>query len=257
MIVIIAFFSGIFISISWNLVERDDLEKEPYEVHAKQFYIDCLEKIINMPIAAAGDSEDLNYSTYIGGNDTDFGESIVVDTEGNVYITGYTRSSNFNTTTGAFDETYNGGMTDLFICKLSADGSTLIYSTFIGGGNSDWGESIAIGEDGSAYITRYTTSSDFNTTTGAFDENKNGFYDVIVCKLSADGSTLIYSTFIGGSSHDYGYSIAVDTGGSAYITGYTESSDFNTTSGSYDEILYGTSDVFVSKLNPDGSNLTF
>ncbi len=257
-IFMLALCSDILSSIGWNSAERDDIIEEPTEDYDEQFYIDCLEKLIGMPIAAAGYDNPLNYSTYIGGIYSDKGNSIAIDSDGSVYITGYTTSPDFSTTTGAFDEIFNGGSYDVFVCKLSADGSTLVYSTFIGGSKDERGNSIAIDVGGNAYITGYTQSENFTTTTGVFDEIYNGRSDVFVCKLSADGSTLVYSTFIGGNESENGYSIAVDSDGIAYITGRTESSDFTTTTGAFDEIFNGGSyDVFVCKLSADGSNLVY
>ncbi len=258
-IFMLALCSGILTLKTWNSLERNDLMKEPTEVQDEQFYIDCLEKLTKKPISA-GCTSDLKYSTYIGGNHIDSEGAIAVGADGSVYITGYTYSTDFPTTSGAFDEGHYGGGIDAFACKLSADGSTLVYSTFIGGDDYDYGKSIAVDIDGCIYITGYTFSADFPTTTGAYDETINGgsYSDAFICKLSADGSTLIYSTFIGGSNVDRGYSIAVDAGGSAYITGYTDSSGFPTTTGAFDETHNGgSSEAFICKLSADGSTLVY
>ncbi len=255
-ILMLALYSGILASITWNLQERSELVKEPSIIRDKHFYIDCLEKLINMPIASAG-SSDLNYSTFIGGSSYDEGNSIVIDSEGCAYLSGWTGSSNFITTPGACDRNFNGAR-DVFVSKLSADGSTLIYSTFIGGSSFDYGRSMTVGADGCVYITGETSSTNFPTTTGAFDETYNGdSKDVFVSKLSADGSTLIYSTFIGGNDSDCGYSISVGADGSTYIAGTTYSSNFPTTLGAYDETHNGYSDVFICKLSADGSILNY
>ena len=150
----------------------------------------------------------LLYSTFLGGTSNDYGYGIAVDGSGNAYVTGYTSSSNFPTTSGAYDTINNG---DLFITKLSSSGSTLFYSTFLGGSAVDEGYGIVIDGSGNAYVTGYTYSSDFPTTSGAYDTGFNGgTYDAFLTKLNSSGSALLYSTFLGGTSLDYGYGIAID-----------------------------------------------
>jgi len=193
-------------------------------------------------------------STFIGGSRYDYGYCIALDGGGNVYITGGTSSSNYPTTSGAYDESFNGD-DDVFVSKLNSSLSTLLSSTFIGGSDDDYGRSIALDGGGNVYITGKTDSSDYPTTSGAYDESFNGYKDVFVSRLNSSLSTLLASTFIGGSDDDRGYCIALDRGGNVYITGYTESSDYPTTSGAYDEGHNGGSDVFVSRLNSSLSNL--
>jgi len=194
-------------------------------------------------------------STFIGGSDYDRGNSIALDGGGNVYITGYTWSSEYPTTSGAYDESFNGGYYDVFVSKLNSSLSSLLASTFIGGSDYDRGNSIALDGDRNVYITGETDSSNYPTTSGAYDESYNGYGDVFVSKLNSSLSTLLSSTFIGGSDYDRGNSIALDGGGNVYITGYTGSSNYPTTSGAYDESHNGESDVFVSKLNSSLSTL--
>ncbi len=200
---------------------------------------------------------DLVYSTFLGGGDDEVGWSIAIDESGNVYITGYTSSTNFPVTPGAFDTTYNDGDRDIFVTKLNADGSALIYSTYLGGENDEAGWSIAIDGSGNAYITGETRSTDFPVTPGAFDTTHNGFYDVFVTKLNAAGSALLYSTFLGGGNYEYGLHIAIDGSDNAYITGETRSTDFPVAPGSFDTIHNGGDDVFVTKLNASGSALIY
>ncbi len=199
----------------------------------------------------------LIYSTFIGGIGVGSSNSIVIDISGNVYLTGNTNLSNFPTTSGGFDTTYNSGG-DVFVTKLNATGSSLIYSTFIGGSSLDLGDSIALDTSGNVYLTGNTNSSTFPTTAGAFDTTYNGGGDVFVTKLNVNGSALLYSTFIGGSSSDSGDSIALDTSGNVYLTGSTASSTFPTTAGAFDTTYNGgSSDVFVTKLNTTGSALVY
>ncbi|MYL22056.1 hypothetical protein GLW04_19460, partial [Halobacillus litoralis] len=159
----------------------------------------------------------LVYSTYLGGTSSEQGFGIAVDEMGNAYVTGETRSVDFPTTPGAFDTTYNGN-NDVFVTKLNADGSTLVYSTYLGGTGFDRGLGIAVDEMGNAYVTGLTVSADFPTTPGAFDTTYNGNFDGFVTKLNADGSTLVYSTYLGGTGFDQGSGIAVDEMGNAYVT---------------------------------------
>lgn len=209
----------------------------------------------------SADGSTLLYSTLLGGSDRDRAHAIAVDGAGNVLVTGYTNFSSyyppttpFPTTPGAFDTTYNGAL-DAFVSKLSADGSTLLYSTFLGGSSSDQAWGIAVDGDDNAYVAGtafrgYPIS--FPTTPGAFDTN-NFNKEAFVSKLSADGSTLLYSTFLGGVS---ALAIAVDRRGNAVVTG-EPSLDFPTTPGAFDTTHNGASNVFVSRLNADGSSLLY
>ncbi|HJP91959.1 MAG TPA: SBBP repeat-containing protein [Pyrinomonadaceae bacterium] len=194
----------------------------------------------------------LVYSTLFGGINFEQGNRIALDTSGSAYVTGETTSPNFPTTGGVFDTTLNGG-NGAFVTKLNPSGSALVYSTFLDGFSTDFGNGIAVDASGSAYVTGETFSFDFPTTAGAFDTTFNGFSDAFVTKLNATGSALVYSTFIGGSNNDWGRGIAVDTSGSAYVMGETLSPGFPTTVGAFDTTHNGDRDVFVTKLNPSGS----
>jgi len=199
---------------------------------------------------------DLLYSTYLGGSGDDKGVDIVVDSAGNAYVTGETSSTDFPTTTGAYDTSYNGGTNDVFVAKLSADGSTLLYSTYLGGGSHDGGAGIVVDDAGNAYITGSSWSTNFPTTDGVLDRNLSGGRDAFVAKLNAAGNELLYSTYLGGNSWDYGKCITVDDASSAYVGGFTHGS-FPVTAGAAQTSFGGSGDGFAVKLSADGSTLLY
>jgi hypothetical protein len=200
----------------------------------------------------------LLYSTYLGGSGYDnSGYGIAVDGAGSAYVAGSTSSADFPTTPGAFDTTWNG-VTDAFVTKLSASGAALGYSTYLGGGDADGGNGVAVDGAGSAYVTGYTDSADFPTTPGAFDTTLDGYSDAFVTKLGASGAALGYSTYLGGGDYDNsGVDLAVDGAGSAYLTGWTDSADFPTTPGAFDTTWNGLTDAFVTKLDASGAALGY
>ena len=198
----------------------------------------------------------LAYSTYLGGSSYDSGYGIAVDSSGSAYVTGLTHSANFPITVGAFQTTF-GSNNDAFVSKLNPAGSALIYSTYLGGSSNDQGSAIAVDSTGSAYVTGSTGSANFPITAGAFQPTFVGGVDAFVSKLNPVGSALVYSTYLGGNSTDQGYGIAVDSNGSAYVTGYTGSANFPIMASSYQITFGGGQDAFVSKLNPAGSALVY
>jgi hypothetical protein len=196
------------------------------------------------------------YSTFIGGSEWDEGRAIAIDGSGNAYITGFTKSTDYDVTQGTLQSS-NGGGYDVFVTKLNSTGTALLYSTYIGGSNNDEGSSIVIDGSGNAYITGNTDSPDFDITPGAFQTTFGGELDVFVTKLNSSGTGLIYSTYIGGSRADRGNSIVIDGSGNAYITGHTDSPDFDITPRAFQTAFGGVEDVFVTKLNSTGSVLMY
>jgi len=196
----------------------------------------------------------LIYSTFLGGNGYDEGQAIALDSTGNAHITGRTSSNDFPVTTGAFDAGFNGGNWDVFVTKLDLAGATLVYSTFLGGGDFDFSEAISVDASGNAYVTGYTESGDYPVTPGAHDSTLSGPSDGFVTRVEANGASLGYSTFLGGGGYDQTRGLAVDLFGHAYVTGYTSSGDFPTTVGAYDTSYRP---GFVTKLDADGAGLTY
>ncbi len=209
-------------------------------------------------VKLSADGSSLLYSTYLGGSDSEYGRSIAIDASGCAYVTGDTQSTDFPKTPGAYDTDYNSGIYDAFAAKLSADGSTLAYATYLGGSLDESGCGIAIDDTGCAYLTGFTRSSSFPTTTGAWDTSHNGEFDAYVAKLNPEGSALCYSTFLGGGATEYGRSITVDAVGCAYVTGQTSSANFPTTIEAADgAYIGGTYDGYFAKLRVDGSRLVY
>jgi Big-like domain-containing protein/beta-propeller repeat-containing protein len=197
----------------------------------------------------------LAYSTYLGGSADDAAYDIAVDSAGNAYVTGVTTSADFPTA-DAFQPAY-GGNADAFVTKINADGSALVYSTYLGGSSDEVGQSIAVDSAGSAYVTGYTGSPDF-PTVNPIQATNHGIHDAFVTKISPDGSALIYSTYLGGSSDDYGWGIAVDSAGNAHVTGDTPSRDFPVFKALQPTFHEGANfNSFVSEINADGSALIY
>lgn len=226
------------------------------------------------PTAATTTASGSLFSTYLGGTNDDYGAGIAVGSDGSIYVTGMTLSTDFPRTTGP--GTLNGSA-DVFVTRLAANGTSLIYSTYLGGSynhatyyDNECGNAVAVDSGGNAYITGYTQSSDFPTTAGAFDRTFNGptgsraYADAFITKLSPTGAVL-YSTYVGGSGYflsgsrrgdDVGASIALHNG-RVYVTGGTASDDFPTTSGAFDRTyanppLGMLPDAFLVVLNPAG-----
>jgi beta-lactam-binding protein with PASTA domain len=213
----------------------------------------------------------LSYSTYLGGSGEDIAQGIAADSSGNAYVVGYTTSSNFPVTSGAFQtvdkSTYSAAPFNAFVTKLNATGTALVYSTYLGGSVDDSASAIAVDGSGNAYVVGYTTSTDFPTTVGAFQtvDNSNVSYSPengFVTKLNTTGTALVYSTYLGGSVDDSPSAIAVDGSGDAYVIGNALSSNFPTTAGAFQvmnnaSITSGLGNAFVTKFNPTGTALVY
>jgi len=194
-------------------------------------------------------------STFVGGGSDEFFSTLAIDSEGNIYITGSTESDNYPTTEGAFDNTFNDDIGDIFISKLSPDLSQLLASTYIGGSESDDAYSLAVDNTGNVYVAGQTHSDDFPCTGDAYDKVEENF-DAFIVKFDADLDTLLASTFLGGDGYDKARSLSIDDEGNVYVAG-TCGLDFPTTEGAYQRYnkqgWY--SDVFISKLNASFNKL--
>lgn len=219
----------------------------------------------------------LVYSTFIGNNKINFhnnglvgvtpnaGMAIAVDSSGSAYVTG-SAGSGFPTTAGAFQTTCNApSSANAFVTKLNPAGSALVYSTYLGGkcdlgqSTGDTGQGIAVDGSGNAYIVGATTSTDFPTTAGAFQKvNKAAANNdtAFVTKLNPTGTSLVYSTLLGGSGDEAAYGIAIDGAGDAYVTGLAGSTDFPVTPGAYQTSADGYT-AFITKLDPSGASLLY
>jgi hypothetical protein len=211
---------------------------------------------------------ELVYSTYLGGDTninglTDQASAIAVDSSGDAYVTGITVSTKFPVA-NAFQPTNKAADGTAFVSKFNVSGSSLIYSTYLGGSASDQGNAIAVDSAGSAYVTGSTCSSDFPTAL-PLQASLKGPCDGFVTKLNASGTSLVYSTFLGGSGvpanypnsavTDEGTGIAVDSAGSAYVTGVTLSKDFPTVNPI--QGFGGGSNAFLCKFNVNGTTLVY
>ncbi len=205
----------------------------------------------------------LIYSTYLGGSIVELGLGIAVNSAGEAHVVGWTWSSDFPTTPGAF-QTSLLGTQDGFVTKLDATGTGLVYSTYLGGGGSlDAAIGVTVDAAGNAYVTGPTDSTDFPVTPGAFQGTyQGGSQDAYVTELNATGSVLIHSTYLGGSAGDQSARIAVDSTGDTYVSGSTSSANFPTTAGAFQTTYAGGvtdpfGDGFVTKLNSAGTALVY
>ena len=208
----------------------------------------------------------LVYSTFLGGRDQDFATELA--TQGTeVVVCGYTRSSDFVTTAGAYDTIF-GGSSDIFVTRLNGLGTGVVYSTLVGGNLNEglgwgpslgpwsmpWYQTLALDSNGDIFVGGITNSSDFPTTIGAYDRTFNGDRDAFLCKLDSAGTQLLYGSFLGGSDRETVSSIDVDELGRPTIVGHTLSPNFPTTPGAFEDTFGGPQDPFVAQFDPQGND---
>ncbi len=190
----------------------------------------------------------VTYATYVGGAGADYVTAMAVDSAGYLYLTGYTRSASLPGLNGY--QQFNAGLDDVFVAKLSPDGTSLVWVSFLGGAAWDYGRAIAVDAAGNVYLAGESWSSDYPLTLDSYRPFCCG---VFVTKLDPAGAALIYSTFLGSG---YAKALAVDDAGAVYVGGWTTSA-FPTTTGAYQETLRGMEDGFVAKVSPDGAALVY
>jgi hypothetical protein len=215
----------------------------------------------------------LVYSTYLGGSSLDYASAIAVDTLGNAYVTGRSTSGNFPTTAGAFQVINHASSSwyNAFVTKLNPTGTALVYSTYLGGSSyGATGAGIAVDSSGDAYVAGSAASTDFPITNGAFQTTnfaaaaagpQTVAYNVFVTKLNPTGTALVYSTFLGGATDDYGAGIALDGSGDAYVAGTAWSSNFPVAGSPFQStnkaLANDAPNGFVTEVNPAGTGLVY
>jgi YD repeat-containing protein len=213
----------------------------------------------------SGNGASLDYASYLGGSNNEGampainttpagkigGPAIAVDSAGNAFVTDTTSSSNFPTTTGAYQSTLQG-TADVYVAKVNPTGTSLVYSTYIGKSAAQQGTAIALDRSDNAYVTGYTTSPLFPTTSGAFQKTLNGSQNAFELGLNTAGTTLTEATYIGGNGSDTGYGIAVDNQGRITVAGQTGSTNFPTYN-AFQSSNAGGNDAFLTRLTPTGT----
>ncbi|HVR43661.1 MAG TPA: SBBP repeat-containing protein [Thermoanaerobaculia bacterium] len=194
----------------------------------------------------------LEYSTFLGGLSGDIPTAVVVDSAGAAYITGLTYSRNFPITAGSLQPQHGGGDADNFVTKLAPEGDRLVFSTFLGGNNSEQANAIAVDALGNVHVSGTTSATDFPTTSDALSRTRKGTNDGFVSIISPDGSQLLYSTYLGGTApsggpQDNNWAIAVDSAGNTYTGGQTRSADFPLTAGAPQAAYSGMDDAYITK----------
>ncbi|MCU1296307.1 MAG: cell surface glycoprotein (s-layer protein) related protein [Acidobacteriaceae bacterium] len=233
------------------------------QAYQKKLADPCAENNVVVKLNSTGSA--LVYSTYLGGTFGDNPYALVIDSGGNAYITGTTGSADYPTTAG----TLQPGCTppsyapnncfEAFVSKLNSTGSALVYSTYLGsptGSGSNWSNGIAVDSSGNAYVVGATFANDM-PLANAFQTTYMGGYDSYIAKLNPTGSALVYATYLGGTQDDVIDAVAVDAFGSAFVTGYTLSSDFPIQNAFQRQLGGGFYDAFVTKLSPSGNSLVY
>jgi hypothetical protein len=214
----------------------------------------------------SADLASLSACTYLGGTGDDFCEGMALDGDGNFFVGGWASSQDYPTTAGAFDTTYNGHYYDAMVSKLSSDLSALSASTYLGGNSWEFIYHLIADGNGTIYVTGHTASTNFPTTTGAYDESYNGIGganqgdDLFLTRLSNDLTSVMASTYLGGGKWENGSALALDGAGNLYVAGMTSSLNFPVTPGAYDTSFNGgtkhNGDLFISRLDTGLSTLS-
>jgi hypothetical protein len=203
------------------------------------------------------DGQTLLYSTFLGDDGIDGCSEIVVDTNDCAIICGVTNSTLFNTTQGAYQTTFNGGINDCFITCLNLTTKQIEYSTLLGGIDKEMSWGLTLDNESNIILTGYTHSNDFPTSLNAFQSNHNGEDDIFVSKFNSEDYSLNFSTFLGGSDNEYGYNVLADEEGFVYVVGNSYSSDFPVSSNAFQSTKKSFNDAIISILDPNGMYLNY
>ncbi|MHA1908172.1 MAG: SBBP repeat-containing protein, partial [Candidatus Thorarchaeota archaeon] len=202
--------------------------------------------------------ESFLYSTYFGGDSRrsfdDRGADTCIGPNGDIYCLIWT-TTHYWPLVNAYQDTFQGGYSDMVLVIMSSDGDTYQYCSFLGGNGDDYAIQMEVDSEGFVYLAGRTNSTNL-ASVGAYDETINGEKDIFVMKFDPSANEMVFSTYVGGSDNDEAWSIDIDSQGNSYVTGVTSSQDFPISNG-LDNTLNGTSDAFALKLNSDGSDLVF
>ncbi|MFW3146341.1 MAG: fibronectin type III domain-containing protein [Thermoplasmatota archaeon] len=199
----------------------------------------------------------LVFASYIGGSNNERAQGIVMDGQENIYIGCYTDSTDIPTTDGAYDTSYNGGANDGYIAKIRADGSDLMYASFLGDSGDDLIKAVEIDEMQRPIVVGYSNSPNYPVTNNAYDRTHNGDYDLIITKLDSMGSSLLYSTFYGGTGADYGRDLEWISDNDLVVIGHGDSDDLQMEGVPYDGSQNGGMDVFVIRINGENGDVSY
>ncbi|KAA3597939.1 MAG: hypothetical protein DWQ06_12630 [Calditrichaeota bacterium] len=239
---------GIDVDASGNLYVGGHTHSYNFEVTPNAFQTEYQQQSEAFVTKLDPATNTLHYSTLIGGNHNDYVWRVELVSNDELVVAGNTGSTIFPTTEGAADTTYNGWYSDVFVARLTADGSNLIYNTYIGGGKNDLCYGMDVDTDENVYVSGYHLSGDYPTTTDALDDTFNGERDIFFTKLNSTGSAVLYSTYIGTEKDEQSWALAVDQTGAAYIAGEA-TTGIPTTLGAYQQTWNGYKDSFVAKFD--------
>lgn len=216
-------------------------------------YMDVFVTKIDTSASGAGS---LVYSTYLGGNGSEYANDVAIDSSGQAYVAGRTSSTSTFPVTGGVVKGVSTGTTEAFVTVLNSSGTGLVYSTLVGGSGGEYIEAIDVDSSGNAYVAGYTSSSDFPIVNG-YQSSLVAKSDIFVARLNSTGTSIDYSTYLAGSDYDYAYGIAADSSGNVYVVGNTESTDFPVTGSAYQSSLnangWWDDDAFLTKLDTNQS----
>lgn len=202
------------------------------------------------------DGSGLAYCTFLGGSEWDSATAVAVDPAGYAYVTGGTWSEDFTTSSNSLaDRLY--GQRDAYLLQIDPAGTAVVHASFLGGSGQEEARGIALDAASNVYLTGWTNSGDFITTTGVIGPGYGGNFDAFLMKIDTTVPELHFATYLGGIAEDRGYSIAVGPDGAATVSGFTRSDDFPTTGEAYATARAGAQDGFVLRVNPDATDLQF